>query len=115
VIIGLDGGTAAVISEPDAALPNITAPRLDGAHAALQSTTPPITAAAWPSMMTGWNPGRHGMYDFRDLHIERYTRHWGAGQPAEFEQGSSFVKATRWAGSALWDRFGASGVSLAGT
>src|SRR3954453_6476580 len=92
------------MSEPDAALPNITALRLEGTRAALQSTMPPITAAAWPSMMTGWNPGRHGMYDFRTLGIERYSRLWGAGHSASFEEGRDFVTSSRWSNAAFWDQ-----------
>ena len=57
-------------------LPNIAYVREQGASGTLISTVPPITAAAWPSMMTGWNPGRHGMSDFRTLGIERYSRLW---------------------------------------
>jgi hypothetical protein len=67
LVVGLDGGTDSVIGLPDANLPNIAEVREQGASGTLISTVPPITAAAWPSMMTGWNPGRHGMYDFRTL------------------------------------------------
>jgi predicted AlkP superfamily phosphohydrolase/phosphomutase len=104
LVVGLDGGTEAVIGLPDANLPNITALRAVGAAGTLRSTVPPITAAAWPSMMTGWNPGRHGMYDFRTLGIERYSRLWGAGHSASFEDGRDFVTSRRWSGAAIWDR-----------
>jgi predicted AlkP superfamily phosphohydrolase/phosphomutase len=104
LVVGLDGGTEAVIGLPDANLPNIAALRAAGAAGTLRSTVPPITAAAWPSMMTGWNPGRHGMYDFRTLGIERYSRLWGAGHSASFEDGRDFVTSRRWSGAAIWDR-----------
>ncbi len=104
LVVGLDGGTDAVIGQADANLPNIAAIRAAGASAELRSTVPPITAAAWPSMMTGWNPGRHGMYDFRTLGIERYSRLWGAGHSASFEDGRDFVNSRRWSGAAFWDR-----------
>ncbi|MDX6549409.1 MAG: hypothetical protein QOJ31_93, partial [Gaiellales bacterium] len=104
LVVGLDGGTDAVIRLPDARLPNIAAIRAEGASAVLRSTVPPITAAAWPSMMTGWNPGRHGMYDFRTLGIERYSRLWGAGHSASFEDGRDFVNSRRWSGAAFWDQ-----------
>jgi predicted AlkP superfamily phosphohydrolase/phosphomutase len=104
LVVGLDGGTDSVIGLPDANLPNIAAVRADGASATLTSTVPPITAAAWPSMMTGWNPGRHGMYDFRALGIERYSRLWGAGHSASFEEGRDFVTSSRWSGAAFWDQ-----------
>lgn len=104
LVVGLDGGTESVIGLPDANLPNIARLRNDGATATLTSTVPPITAAAWPSMMTGWNPGRHGMYDFRTLGIERYSRLWGAGHSASFEDGRDFVSSRRWSGAAFWDQ-----------
>ncbi len=104
LVVGLDGGTDAVIGQADAFLPNIAAVRTQGASAVLRSTVPPITAAAWPSMMTGWNPGRHGMYDFRTLGIERYSRLWGAGHSASFEDGRDFVNSRRWSGAAFWDQ-----------
>jgi predicted AlkP superfamily phosphohydrolase/phosphomutase len=112
LVVGLDGGTESVIGLPDANLPNIEELRRDGATAELQSTVPPITAAAWPSMMTGWNPGRHGMYDFRTLGIERYTRLWGAGHSASFEDGREFVTSRRWAGNAFFDDPGAGRVAV---
>jgi predicted AlkP superfamily phosphohydrolase/phosphomutase len=106
LVVGLDGGTESVIGLADANLPNIAAVRAQGASATLTSTVPPITAAAWPSMMTGWNPGRHGMYDFRTLGIERYSRLWGAGHSASFEDGRDFVTSRRWSGAAFWDQTG---------
>ncbi len=30
----------------------------------MESTLPPVTAAAWPSIYTGTNPGRHGVMEF---------------------------------------------------
>jgi predicted AlkP superfamily phosphohydrolase/phosphomutase len=104
LVVGLDGGTDSVIGLPDADLTNIAAVREQGASGTLMSTVPPITAAAWPSMMTGWNPGRHGMFDFRTLGIERYSRLWGAGHSRSFEDGRDFVTSRRWSGAAFWDQ-----------
>ena len=36
----------------------------EGARAPLNSTTPPMTLPSWSSMLTGCNPGRHGIFDF---------------------------------------------------
>jgi predicted AlkP superfamily phosphohydrolase/phosphomutase len=30
----------------------------------LESTLPPVTSPAWPTFMTGKNPGKHGVFDF---------------------------------------------------
>lgn len=45
-------------------LPNFDALRSDGVEAPLDSTFPPWTASAWPSMYTGADPSHHGVYDF---------------------------------------------------
>ncbi|MBC7286447.1 MAG: alkaline phosphatase family protein [Armatimonadetes bacterium] len=45
-------------------LPNLKALIEQGTSAPLRSTIPPITSCAWPSIMTGTNPGKHGMFGF---------------------------------------------------
>ncbi|WP_248904823.1 alkaline phosphatase family protein [Halocatena marina] len=37
---------------------------LSGASGSLESQIPPWTASAWPSLYTGTNPGKHGVFDF---------------------------------------------------
>jgi predicted AlkP superfamily phosphohydrolase/phosphomutase len=107
LVIGLDGGTRSVTGLADAGLENLAALEREGASATLLSTVPPITAAAWASMFTGWNPGRHGMYDFRALTTNRYSRLWGAGHSAEFRDEPRFMTSKQWRGSAVWDIAGA--------
>ena len=107
-VIGLDGGTDAVLGLADAPIPNIRRLRARGASGVLRSTVPPITAAAWPSMLTGWNPGRHGMFDFRVIDITRPSSLWGAGQSVGFTDAPSFVTSRLWAGAAVWDVAGCS-------
>ena len=66
LIVGWDGATW------DLAKPWIDAGRLptlktlleEGTHADLNSTTPPMTLPSWSSMLTGCNPGKHGIFDF---------------------------------------------------
>lgn len=106
LVIGLDGGTRTVTQHPDAGLRNLQALEAQGARAVLRSTVPPITSAAWASMFTGWNPGRHGMYDFRVLETRRYAHLWGAGHSAGFEDEPRFVTSARWRGAAIWDLVG---------
>jgi predicted AlkP superfamily phosphohydrolase/phosphomutase len=103
LVVGLDGGTEAVLGLPDAGCPNIAALRAEGASGVLRSTVPPITSTAWPSMLTGLNPGKHGIYDFRALAADRYTRLWSAGHSAAFADGREFATSRHWAGSAFWD------------
>ncbi|UPM42883.1 alkaline phosphatase family protein [Halocatena salina] len=65
LLIGIDAGCRSVL-EPlfdQNQLPNLQ--RLfGGASGALESQIPPWTASAWPSLYTGTNPGKHGVFDF---------------------------------------------------
>jgi predicted AlkP superfamily phosphohydrolase/phosphomutase len=66
LIIGLDGATFDLI-KPWAAegkLPTLARLMQDGATGDLESTLPPVTSPAWPTFMTGKNPGKHGVFDF---------------------------------------------------
>jgi predicted AlkP superfamily phosphohydrolase/phosphomutase len=66
LIIGLDGATFDLI-RPWAAegkLPTLAKLMQDGVTGNLESTLPPVTSPAWPTFMTGKNPGKHGVFDF---------------------------------------------------
>ncbi len=65
-IIGLDGGTFKVIDYLAGLgrLPNFSRLMETGSRAALMSTVPPITPAAWSSFYMGTNPGKHGSVGF---------------------------------------------------
>jgi len=66
LVLGLDGATFRII-EPMVGrgrLPNLARLMSEGACGVLESTLPPVTIPAWPSMMTGKNPGKLGYYDF---------------------------------------------------
>src|SRR3990172_10909676 len=69
IIIGLDGGTFKIIDPliEQGKLPNLERLIKDGTRAILKSTIPPLTAPAWVTLMTGVNPGKHGLFDFKKL------------------------------------------------
>lgn len=77
LIAGLDGATWDVLDPLLAAgrLPNLSRLIAQGSKHALRSTIPPISAAAWVTMLSGMNPGRHGIFDFRNLDLSNYTAH----------------------------------------
>jgi predicted AlkP superfamily phosphohydrolase/phosphomutase len=66
LIFGIDGGTWQILQPAmDAGfMPFLSELCRQGCRGALESTTPPITPAAWTSFQTGRNPGSHGVYDF---------------------------------------------------
>ena len=75
LIIGFDGATFDLIRPWAAAgyLPHLAALMDDGVTADLASTLPPVTSPAWPTFMTGVNPGKHGVFDFIQPHGENFT------------------------------------------
>lgn len=84
IILGVDGACFDVIGPwmKKGALPGFSMLAESGCLADLCSSTPPLSPVAWTSMVTGVNPGKHGIYDF-------WLRHW----PDE-EQLPSFNFAT---------------------
>jgi len=66
LIIGIDGATFDIMRPMVARgeLPHIARILEQGSSSELESTIPPITPPAWVSMMTGLNPGAHGVYHF---------------------------------------------------
>jgi len=66
LVIGLDGATFDVIRPlvHNGKLPTIERLMKNGVYGDLISTIPPVTSPAWPSFMTGKNPGKHGVFDF---------------------------------------------------
>jgi predicted AlkP superfamily phosphohydrolase/phosphomutase len=66
VLIGLDGATFTVLDPlmRDGVMPFLAGLVDGGARAELRSTIPALTPPAWTSVMTGYGPGRHGIFDF---------------------------------------------------
>jgi predicted AlkP superfamily phosphohydrolase/phosphomutase len=66
MLIGFDGATLDLIQPWVKAgfLPNFARLMSGGACGPLESTIPPVTPAAWSTMATGMNQGKHGVYDF---------------------------------------------------
>lgn len=50
-------------------MPNLGKLLAEGLSAELESVTPPVTAPAWVSFMTGKQPGKHGIFDFTRFDI----------------------------------------------
>lgn len=66
LLVGIDAACAEVV---DPLIESGTIPTLaelfeDGIRGPIRSQIPPWTASAWPSIYTGVNPGKHGVYGF---------------------------------------------------
>lgn len=90
VIFGIDGATYTLLDPllAEGHLPNLQRMKERGAWGVLRSTIHPLTPAAWVSMVTGLNPGKHGVYDFRRRKEGSYA--W------------ELVNSRSWSGEALW-------------
>ncbi|WP_224269122.1 alkaline phosphatase family protein [Haloprofundus salinisoli] len=66
LLVGLDAACLPVLRPlfDDGDLPTLRSVFDEGATAPLESQIPPWTASAWPSLYTGRNPGKHGVFDF---------------------------------------------------
>ena len=95
LIIGFDGATFDLIRPwaQQGYLPNLAKLMQQGVHGDLLSTLPPVTSPAWPTFMTGCNPGKHGVFDFIQPHGDNFT----------------LVNATRIRQPTIWQRLSQAG------
>jgi predicted AlkP superfamily phosphohydrolase/phosphomutase len=79
-------------------LPTISRVARDGAFGPLRSTIPAFTPTAWSSFLTGFNPGRHGIFNFT-TNPNRGTQ--------------KLESAASRAGTPIWRLLGAAGIRSA--
>lgn len=74
VIIGLDGMPYKLIADlaEQEVMPNMRALIAQGAFTPMESSIPEVSSVAWSSIITGKNPGEHGIYGFTDLRPGTY-------------------------------------------
>lgn len=74
VIIGLDGVPYEMIEKytAEGIMPNTAQLINTGVFRKCNSTIPEISSVAWSSIITGKNPGQHGIFGFTDLHENSY-------------------------------------------
>src|SRR6266704_516865 len=100
LVIGLDGATPELVDRwvEEGKLPNLEKIMKQGVYGKLRSVYPPISPAAWTTFATGYNPGKHGVYDFRDYDPKRYSFF-----------ADTIVDSHAFAGKTFWDIIGAAG------
>jgi predicted AlkP superfamily phosphohydrolase/phosphomutase len=66
LLVGLDGATFSILDPlmQDGVMPFLHSFIATGVRGEILSTIPPVTPPAWTTIMTGCNPGRHGVIDF---------------------------------------------------
>jgi len=75
IVIGLDGATFDLIDKflEDSYLPTLKRLISMGVRAKARSIIPPVSASAWTSIITGVNPGKHGLFDFSKRKAHSYS------------------------------------------
>ncbi len=75
ILFGIDAATFDVIKPAVEAgkLPTIGRMMKEGSWGVLKSIIPPLTAPAWTTIMTGVNPGKHGVFEFWARREDSYT------------------------------------------
>jgi len=97
VLLGLDGATFRLIKPwvEDGTLPNFAQLFDESCHGVLNSCLPPTTPPAWSACLTGKNPGKHGIFDFRESPLKYADR--------------PLVNLSSMQGRKLWHIFAANG------
>ena len=74
LIIGLDGVPYGMIKDLAEAgvMPNMAKLISQSVFKKMTSSIPEVSSVAWSSMITGTNPGRHGVFGFMDLQPNSY-------------------------------------------
>jgi predicted AlkP superfamily phosphohydrolase/phosphomutase len=78
VIIGIDGVPFGLLEElcEKGVMPNFRALKREGIFRQMRSSIPEISSVSWSSVITGKNPGEHGIYGFTELIEGTYTIHF---------------------------------------
>lgn len=74
VIIGLDGVPFGMVEDfvSTGVMPNMGRIISEGVFRRMTSSIPEVSSVAWSTMITGTNPGEHGIYGFMDLKKDSY-------------------------------------------
>ncbi len=95
LVIGLDGASPHLIEHWRHDLPTLSRLMREGTWGTLRSVIPPYTLPAWPAMFTGVNPGKLGIFGFRDRAPGSYR--------------FSFSAMAKCSAPAVWDVLGGEG------
>lgn len=74
IVLGFDGADWNIINDLKKELPNFSKLAEKGILAPLKSTIPPISPPAWSSIVTGLNPGKHGVYEFVEFDKKSFSK-----------------------------------------
>jgi len=75
VIIGIDGAPFSLIEElsDQGVMPFLASLRTEGIFTLMRSSIPAVSSVSWSSIITGHNPGEHGIFGFAEMMPGTYT------------------------------------------
>jgi len=75
ILIGIDGAPYTMLDKfsRDGTMPNLSKLRNGGVFKQMMASMPDNSAVSWSSIMTGKNPGEHGIFGFTDMIPNTYT------------------------------------------
>ncbi len=87
VLIGLDGASFTILDTlmEQGVMPFLKQFIKAGARSELMSIIPPLTPPAWTSLMTGRNPGAHGIFDFFQKETSSHRLRFNTHQDVQTE------------------------------
>lgn len=102
LVIGMDGADWQIVDPllEQGELPNLARLLKGGVRAPLRTIVPAITFAAWPSLITGKNPGWHGIYSY-----------W-AVDPSRYDTEKALISSRPIVGRTIFDHLGSLGLRV---
>jgi len=78
ILIGIDGASHSLLKDfiTSGVMPNLKRLASQGVLCRMTAPLPDNSAVSWSSIMTGKNPGEHGIFGFTDIIPHTYTMHF---------------------------------------
>ncbi|MCL9814803.1 alkaline phosphatase family protein [Natranaeroarchaeum aerophilus] len=83
---GIDGVPYSLLADRFDEFENLAAIAEDGGAGPIDSIVPPESSACWPSLTTGKNPGKTGVYGFQDREVGSYDTYVPMGRDVQTER-----------------------------
>ncbi|QSG03759.1 alkaline phosphatase family protein [Natranaeroarchaeum sulfidigenes] len=83
---GIDGVPYSLLADRFDEFENLAAIAEEGGAGPIDSIVPPESSACWPSLTTGKNPGKTGVYGFQDREVGSYDTYVPMGRDVQAER-----------------------------
>lgn len=83
---GIDGVPYSLLADRFDEFENLAAIAQEGGAGSIDSIVPPESSACWPSLTTGKNPGKTGVYGFQDREVGSYDTYVPMGRDVQAQR-----------------------------